>query len=219
MTVLQYSAEVLPLDEATRDRLSALDTTLLSDAMGGRGTLAAAIGPVAPGMKLVGPARIAYSPGSVEAGILAIAACNPGDALMLDGGGGVAHATLGGVMALDAQTRGAAGCVIDGAIRDTAELRQAGFPIFARANIPHGAGAEPDGFIDGPISMAGVWVNPGDIVVGDDDGVMVIPRADLATVITAAETKGALEATWVAAIKSGRSIKEVHGFAHPTPAP
>ena len=67
--------------------------------------------------------------------------------------------------------------------------------------------------------MAGVWVNPGDIVVGDDDGVMVIPRADLATVITAAETKGALEATWVAAIKSGRSIKEVHGFAHPTPAP
>ena len=112
MTVLQYSAEVLPLDEATRDRLSALDTTLLSDAMGGRGTLAAAIGPVAPGMKLVGPARIAYSPGSVEAGILAIAACNPGDALMLDGGGGVAHATLGGVMALDAQTRGAAGCVI-----------------------------------------------------------------------------------------------------------
>ena len=54
MTVLQYSAEVAPLDEATRDRLSALDTTLLSDAMGGRGTLAAAIGPVAPGMKFVG---------------------------------------------------------------------------------------------------------------------------------------------------------------------
>lgn len=218
MTVLRYSADVTPLDDTTRQRLSALDTTLLSDAMSGRGTMAAAINPVAPGMKIVGPARTAFSPGSVEPGVQAIAACQPGDAVMIDGGGGVAHATLGGIMALDAHNRGAAGCVIDGAIRDTAEIRQAGFAIFSRASIPHGAGSEPDGYIDGPISMGGIWVNPGDIVVGDDDGVVVIPRADLETVIVAAETKGGKEATWVAALNSGRSLKDVHDFPDPTPA-
>jgi regulator of RNase E activity RraA len=218
MTILEYSVEVAPLDDATRDRLMALDTTLLSDAMSGRGTMAAAIGPVAPGMKVVGPARTAYSPGAVEAAILAIAACKAGEVVVIDGGGGVAHASLGGIMALDAECRGAAGCIINGAVRDTAELRESGFPIFARASTPHGAGAEPDGHIGAPVTCGGVGVNPGDIIVGDDDGVVVIPPADLEAVLTAAETKGGKEAGWIAALKSGRSLKDVHGFPDAEPA-
>lgn len=217
MTIVKYPGEVAPLDDAARDRLMALDTTLLSDVMNGHGTMAAAMGPALPGTKMVGPARTAFSPGAVEAAIHAIAACRPGDVVVIAGGGDT-HASLGGIMALDAERHGAAGCVIDGAIRDSAEIRASGFPIFSRAVIPHGAGLDPNGAIDGPVSVAGVWIQPGDVVVGDDDGVVVIARARLDAVIAAAEAKREREADWIAALKSGRSLADVHGFAPPVAA-
>ena len=180
--------------------------------------MAAAIGPVKAGTKLVGPARTAFSPGAVEAAIHAIAACQPGDVVVIAGGGGVAHASLGGIMALDAEQHGAAGCVIDGAIRDSAEIRESGFPIFARASTPHGAAIDPNGSINGPVAMAGTRVYPGDILVGDDDGVVVIPRAELDEVIAAAEEKSEKEAGWVAALKAGQNLAEIHGFSPPAAA-
>ncbi len=218
MTIVNYAGDVPPLDQAVRARLEELDTTLISDVMAGRGTMAAAMAPAKPGMKLVGPARTTFSPGAVEAAIHAIAACQPGDVVVIAGGGGDAHASLGGIMALDAERHGAAGCVIDGAIRDTAEIRESGFPIFARASTPHGAAVDPNGAINGPIAVAGTRVHPGDVIVGDDDGVVVIPRADLDTVIADAEAKGEKEAGWVAALKNGQSLAEIHGFAPPVPA-
>lgn len=217
MTIVNHAGDVAPLDQATRDRLEALDTTLLSDAMLGRGTMAAAMSPVKAGTKLVGPARTAFSPGAVEAAIHAIAACQPGDVVVI-AGGGTAHASLGGIMALDAEQHGAAGCVIDGAIRDTAEIRASGFAIFARTSTPHGAAVDPNGSINGPVAVAGTRVFPGDILVGDDDGVVVIPRAELDQVIEAAEAKGEKEAGWVAALKAGQSLAEIHGFSPPTAA-
>ena len=214
MTIVNHAGNVPPLDQATRDRLEALDTTLLSDAMAGRGTMAAEISPAKPGTKLVGPARTAFSPGAVEAAIHAIAACQPGDVVVI-AGGSLAHASLGGIMALDAERHGAAGCVIDGSIRDTAEIRESGFPIFARASTPHGAAVDPNGAINGPVAVAGTRVYPGDVLVGDDDGVVVIPRGELEQVIAAAEAKGEKEAGWVAALKSGQNLAEIHGFAPP----
>ena len=109
MTIIDHAGDVAPLDQATRDRLDALDTTLLSDVMGGRGTMASDVSPVKPGTKLVGPARTSFSPGAVEAAIHAIAACRPGEVVVI-AGGSLAHASLGGIMALDAERRGATGC-------------------------------------------------------------------------------------------------------------
>jgi regulator of RNase E activity RraA len=218
MTIVNHGADVPPLDQAARERLQALDTTLISDVMAGRGTMAAAIGPAKSGTKMVGPARTSYSPGAVEAAIHAIAACQPGEVIVIAGGGGDAHASLGGIMAMDAERHGAAGCLIDGAIRDTAEIRDSGFPIYARASTPHGAGVDPDGTINGPVDVAGVRVNPGDVVVGDDDGVVVIPRADLDQVIADAEAKGEKEAGWVAGLKAGQSLAEIHNFTPPLAA-
>ena len=165
-----------------------------------------------------GPARTSFSPGAVEAAIHAIAQCQPGEVVVIAGGGGDAHASLGGIMALDSERHGAAGCLIDGAIRDSAEIRESGFPIYARASTPHGAGADPDGSINGPVEAAGVTINPGDVVVGDDDGVVVIPRADLDQVIADAEAKGAKEADWIAGLKAGKSLAEIHGFMPPEAA-
>jgi len=217
MTIVNHAGDVPPLDQTTRARLEALDTTLISDVMGGHGTMAAAIGPVKAGTRMVGPARTAFSPGAVEAAIHAIAACQSGEVVVI-AGGGTAHASLGGIMALDAERHGADGCVIDGAIRDTAEIRDSGFPIFARASTPHGAGVDPHGAINGPVAAAGTRIHPGDVLVGDDDGVVVIPRADLDQVIAAAEAKGEKEAAWVAALKAGQNLAEIHGFAAPVAA-
>lgn len=217
MTIVDYAGDVPPIDQATRDRLDALDTTLLSDVMGGRGTMAADMAPAKPGTKLVGPARTSFSPGAVEAAIHAIAACQPGEVVVI-AGGSLAHASLGGIMALDAERHGASGCVIDGSIRDTAEIRDSGFPIFARASTPHGAAVDPNGSINGTVAAAGTQIEPGDIVVGDDDGVVVIPRAELDQVIAAAEDKGKKEAAWIAGLKSGQNLAEIHGFSPPEKA-
>ena len=108
MAIVNHAGAVPPLDDATRARLDALDTTLISDVMDGRGTMAAAVSPVKTGTKMVGPARTSFSPGAVEAAIHAIAACQPGDVVVI-AGGGTAHASLGGIMALDAERHGRPG--------------------------------------------------------------------------------------------------------------
>jgi regulator of RNase E activity RraA len=218
MTVTRCAIDFPPLADAARSALASFETSLLSDAMGGRQTVAAAIKPIKPGLRLVGQARTVFCPGAVRAAVCAIALGRAGEVLVIDGGGGQAHASLGGIMALDARRRGLAGAVIDGAVRDAAELRGMGFPIFCRAVTPHGAGAEPGGEIDSPVRLGGVWVRPGDAVVGDDDGVVVVPLAELDEVIAKAEAKREAEAGWIAAIESGRSLAEVHGFDIPEPS-
>jgi regulator of RNase E activity RraA len=92
------------------------------------------------------------------------------------------------------------------------------FPIFCRAVIPRADGRDPNGEIDGPVGLGGVWVHPGDAVVGDDDGVVVVPLAEVGEVIAAAHAKREAEAGWIAAIEGGKSLAEAHGFDIPEPS-
>jgi len=101
----------------------------------------------------------------------------PGDVLVVDGGGDVTRALVGEIMSLIAERRGAAGLVIDGAIRDALVLSQSDFPVFARAAIHRGPYKNGPGAMNVPVSIGGMVVNPGDIVVGDDDGVVAFPAA------------------------------------------
>ena len=101
----------------------------------------------------------------------------PGDVLVVDGGGDVTRALVGEIMSLIAELRGAAGLVIDGAIRDALVLSQSDFPVFARAAIHRGPYKNGPGAMNVPVSIGGMVVNPGDIVVGDDDGVVAFPAA------------------------------------------
>lgn len=218
MTITRCAIDFPPLDDAARKALASLDTSLLSDAMGGRQTVAAAIKPIKPGLRLVGQARTVFCPGRVVAAACAVALGRPGEVLVIDGGGGQAHASFGGILALDAIRRGLAGCVVDGAVRDAAELSAMEFPIFCRAVIPRADGRDPNGEIDGPVGLGGVWVHPGDAVVGDDDGVVVVPLAEVGEVIAAAHAKREAEAGWIAAIEDGKSLAEAHGFDIPEPS-
>ncbi|MDY6796704.1 MAG: 3-hexulose-6-phosphate synthase [Actinomycetota bacterium] len=161
--------------ENVRDILMRVSTPNVSDAMHRSGELEGIL-PVSSGMKLVGPAVTVRSyPGDWAKPVEAIDVAREGDVIIIDAGG-VGPALWGELATHSCLQKKVAGVVIDGAIRDTVEIRDMGFPAFARIIMP--TAGEPKGFgeINVPITVGGRRVFPGDWVVGDDDGVVVIPR-------------------------------------------
>ena len=105
--------------------------------------------------------------------------------------------------------------VLDGATRDVAELRAMGFPVFSRAVVPRGPHKGFGGTIDGPIAAGGVPVRPGDLVIGDDDGVVVVPLDQARQVLVAAQANVEKESRWMAEIANGRATTEMLGIPEP----
>jgi RraA family protein len=134
----------------------------------------------------------------------ALAFCRPGDVLVIDGGGDLANAAVGGILSFYAQTIGLAGVVIDGAIRDVAEIRSRDFPVYARGVTHRGPYKDGPGEINVTISVGGMVIHPGDIVVGDQDGLLAIPPADAAELIVKARGVLEAEARTLQAMREGR---------------
>src|SRR5690606_25524602 len=109
----------------------------------------------------------------------------PGDVIVVDGGGDLSRALIGEIMTSVANMRGAAGCVLDGAVRAIAAIGKSSFPCCARAGIHLGPYKNGPGEINVPVSIGGLTVNPGDIVVGDADGVVAFPQAIAAALLEA----------------------------------
>lgn len=110
----------------------------------------------------------------------------PGDVIVVEAGGDVTHAILGDLMCSYAARRGISGMVVDGAVRDGAAIRAMGYPVFARGRAPRGPYKEGPGEINVPVSCGGVSVSPGDLIVGDGDGVVVVPGRWAAEVLAEA---------------------------------
>jgi regulator of RNase E activity RraA len=127
----------------------------------------------------------------------------PGDVLVIDGGGCIDRALIGEIMKNVARARGFVGLVIDGAIRDSAAFRDDGFPCYARGVCHRGPYKDGPGEINVPVSISGMVVNPGDIVVGDDDGVVFIAPEEAEAVAAASQRKLAEEAVTLEAIERG----------------
>lgn len=127
----------------------------------------------------------------------------PGDVLVVDGGGDMARALIGEIMVTLAEVRGAAGFVIDGAIRDTAIIGAGAFPVFARAAIHRGPYKNGPGAINVPVAVGGQIVNPGDIVIGDADGVVAFPVDGAAALLEAVRAQEAKEAGILESIHAG----------------
>ena len=125
----------------------------------------------------------------------------PGDVLVIDGGGAVDRALFGDIMKNVAKMRGFAGIVIDGAIRDVGAYRTDDFPCYARGVCHRGPYKDGPGEINVPVSIGGMVAHPGDIVVGDDDGVLFIPPAEAQAIAKAARAKFAAEEATFAAIR------------------
>jgi RraA family protein len=127
----------------------------------------------------------------------------PGDVIVVDAGGFADHAIIGEIMATHAQHRGIAGLVIWGAIRDSAEIRAGNFPVYACAVTHRGPYKNGPGEINVPIIMGAMPVHPGDIVVGDADGLVAVPQAIAARVLDAARTIREKELATLAQIRAG----------------
>ena len=159
--------------------------------------------PVAPTM--AGTAVTVRSRGGDNLTYLrALEFCRAGDVLVIDAGGDLNNAVIGGILTFYAASIGLAGIVIDGAIRDVAEIRSREFPVYARGVTHRGPYKDGPGEINVPVSVGGMVVNPGDIVVGDQDGVLAIPQEDAATVIEKAHAVLAAEARTMQAMREGK---------------
>ena len=158
-----------------RSVLEKVSAANLSDALH-RGGALEGLRPVAPGCRMVGAAiTVRTYPGDWAKPVEAIDVAEAGQVLVVDAGG-VPPAVWGELATHSAKNRGLAGVVIDGAVRDTGDIRELGFPVFARHRTPHAG--EPKGFgeIGVPVTVGGVRVSPGDWLLGDDDGVVSVPK-------------------------------------------
>lgn len=187
-------------------RAEGLASSLISDVFGrwaGAPGLLPQAG-LAPGRVVVGPAlTVRTRPGDNLVVHKALDIARPGEILVVAAGGQTDRAILGGLMGQYATSRGLAALVVDGAVRDLSVLDELGPPVFALTRSHLGPYKDGPGDLRGPVSVAGVTVEDGDLVVGDEDGVAVIPRGRAEEIISAAERKLAAEIAESEAIAAG----------------
>jgi RraA family protein len=199
---IRRSIERVPADLVARARR--FQASILADVGGRRGTLGGRIQPLSRAMKVAGPAfTVEVRPGDNLMIHAALALARPGDVIVVDGKGDLSCALTGALMAAHAHKAGIAGFVIDGAVRDTEECARGDFPVFAAGANPNGPLKNSGGRINWPVSLAGTAVNPGDLIVGDADGVVVVPREAAAEIVGAAQAKVDAEAERMKAIGRG----------------
>jgi 4-hydroxy-4-methyl-2-oxoglutarate aldolase len=185
----------------------------LHEAMGQRGAMPGFIKPLFSGMTLYGPAlTVECRPGDNLPIHAAVAAAQPGDVLVVDFKGMMESGPWGDILTEAALLRGVAGLVIDGCARDGAVIRTLNFPVFARGLNMKGTTKLMPGPVNRPIVCAGVPVSPGDMVIGDDDGVVIVPFAEIDTVAAAARTREDKESLMREKLRTGSTTLELLGL-------
>jgi 4-hydroxy-4-methyl-2-oxoglutarate aldolase len=203
----------IPLDDGLRTRLAAIHTGSLSDAMGSVGVLAAGIRPITPGARMIGPAfTVKCYPGSIITVHKALLEALPGVVLVVDDEGDTRGALWGEVMTHQALRQGILGLVTDGPVRDTPEIAALGFPVFAGSVTPRVGTNRRVGFTQIPIACGGVPVNPGDVVVADADGIVVIPRGLCETILERAEGIVRRDEGFIQQIGEGKLLADLLNF-------
>lgn len=163
-----------------------------------------ALRPMHAGGVLCGPAlTVKTRPGDNLMVHKAIDLAEPGDVIVVDAGGDLTNAIIGEMMVAHAAKRGAAGFVINGSVRDVAAIRQGSLPVYAAGVTHRGPYKNGPGEINSAISIAGMIIEPGDLMLGDEDGLVCVPFAAVATVLADAQAKHKAEIAQMAAIKAG----------------
>ena len=189
-------------------KASVFAASILADVAGRRGTVDGRIRPLSTSTRLAGPAfTIEIRPGDNLMIHAAMAMAKPGDILVVDGKADGNCALMGSIMLTACKKLGLGGVVLDGAHRDTEELLALGFPVYSIGSNPNGPTKYIPGRINWPISCGGVAISPGDLVVGDADGVVVIEREKAASMMDLAGQKVADEQQRIADILSGKGIR------------
>lgn len=192
-------------DRALVERFRGAQTSHLVDAMEGRGAMDWQIKPVDPAnAAFVGPALTAFAyPADVVAVLGALGEAEAGDVIVVANDGYRGTAVIGDLVAGMMKNRGVAGFVSDGLGRDRAGIVAAGMPLFVAGIVPTSPANNGPGVVGAPIVCGGVAVRSGDIIVGDADGVVVVPQERAAQVLADLERVRAAEARAVAAVEAG----------------
>jgi 4-hydroxy-4-methyl-2-oxoglutarate aldolase len=199
-------------------RALAASTPTLFEAAAKAGALPASIRPLAPHVRVAGPALpVRCAAGNNLWLHHGIAAAAPGEVLVVQVEGVAECAYWGDLMTIAAQQRGVAGLVVQGAVRDVQRILDLGFPVFCTGACLRGPSREAltDGASGAAVQIGGVTVSRGDFVVGDADGVIVLPAAQAAAIVTDAERREEREQALVARLRAGETTVQV--FALPTP--
>ena len=207
-----------PLSDIRRDfervspeivrKASAFAASILADVAGRRGTLDGRITPLASSMRMAGPAfTIEVRPGDNLMIHAAMTMARPGDILVVDGKGDRTCALMGSIMINACKKLGIGGVILDASHRDTEELRELGFPVYSVGPNPNGPTKFVPGRINWPISCGGVAINPGDLIVGDADGVVVVEREKAESLLDLAVKKVAEERARLGDIAAGKNIR------------
>lgn len=191
----------------TRDLLLKIGTGPVSDALDKGGAMDHEMRPWSASTRMAGPAfTVQVHTADILMVSKALAECPEGHVLVIDGHGERNTALWGGLTTLSAWRKKLAGVVVEGAIRDLADIRGSRLPVFARAVVPNAGGGQYAGKLQVPVACGGVVVHPGDWVAGDDDGVVVIPAARLDETLEKAARIVAAEKRIARAIRAGVEV-------------
>ena len=214
----------LTLNKSIQDRLSEADlaawreipSAIISDELNRSATMVAAIKPLVPGTTFAAQALTAQvmvgDNAPLHHGVLE---AWPGCAIVIDARGHLDTAVWGGVLTYMAKARGVAAVIVDGAIRDVAELRDSGLAVYCRGAVPNGPHKGFGGSVNVPIQCGGTPVDPGDLLVGDDDGIVVIRPSQIDGLLDRAKARIAHEEEVLREIDAGRPTVEITGIPGP----
>lgn len=195
------------------DGLGEAGVATVHEAQDRTGFVGTEIRPIQDGISVAGNAvTVSCHPGDNIMIHAAVEVCRPGDVLVVTNTGPSSHGMFGDLLATSLMTRGVRGLVIDAGVRDIADLRAMGFPVWSRYVSPQGTVKETPGSVNVPVMVGEVEVAPGDIVCADDDGVVVVPHERADSVLANAEARIAREAVKRERLEAGELTMEMDGL-------
>jgi RraA family protein len=200
------------MDAELKQALLELDCASFADADKSMRVMDSGLRAINSGVKLVGVARTVRCHEDFLAVIRALDAAQPGEVLVVDTQGS-SRAVVGELFSMEAERRGLAGIIVDGPVRDVSTLRTLTLPVYARGLCPMSGTIRDLGALQVPVVCGGVAVNPGDIVMGDDDGLLVASAAELRALIPAAREVEARELKVRRLMAAGRSLTSMLSLA------
>ncbi len=206
-------SEITRVEASLAEQFAEFPSATVYEANGASGMLDPAIKPIYPGMRVCGSAVTVHVPGDDNLMLhKVVTVAGKGDVVVAATGAYRGCAFFGDVLAAGAQARDIAGLVIDGHVRDGAEIHELGFPVFAFGLNMRSPAKERLGTINHPIIISGTVIYPGDLVLGDDDGVVVVRRDVAAEVLQRSRERAAKEEGMLAALRQGKTTMELLGL-------